>query len=936
MKSFSIRSKFLIGVISLLFLLGASIITLLQTTIRDRLVRELEQRGVSIARHFAEVATNPFLTESNVIVEMLAEDYLKTENDLEYIFAVNQKNEVVAQTFGKGFPVDLLTANRLAPGQEYRVAPLKTEKGIIYDVAVPIMKGELGVVHCGISAASINKSIDNITGWTTRIIFLMLLLVSLCAALFAKALTEPLKVLAKGSETVGKGDLSHRITIDRQDELGQLADAFNSMTENLQRTTVTRDYMDRILNTMLDALVVLSPERTIQSVNRAFCQMLGYTSDELLGQPVEVFSVGPHEPFDQKQVSRLGQEGCIVGVEQTFHTKDGRDIPVLTSLAEMNDENGNLQGIICAAQDISNLKRTEQELHLKQSELEELNENLEVTVQMRTNQLASANEGLLAEIAERRRTEQELVHAKELAEVASRAKSNFLATMSHEIRTPLNAIIGMADLLRDSSMTPEQREYLGILHRSGMNLLELIKDILDLSKVEAGLMEFEALPFDLEDVVDRTCEMLAIRTHEKGLELTCSIDPAVPLALQGDANRLRQVLINLVSNAVKFTASGEINLEVKTSSIAQDEVILQFAVADTGIGIPQDKIDTIFEKFSQADSSITRNYGGSGLGLAISKKLLENMGGQIWVESQVGRGSTFFFTIRLGTRPAISPESHTGMDLAGVRTLIVDDNSHSRAIARGMLGRWGGVADEAADETDALAKINRATESGNPYRLLLLDSRLAGTDGFHIVEHLQQDQSLLHATIMMLTSDHRANDIKRLNDFGVVSHLLKPLKRRELGRVIAETLRSEETTSPSPALKATPLAAHNRQVRILLAEDAEDNRLILRLFLKNTPFKVEEAVNGQEAVEKFKTGSYDLVLMDVQMPVMDGLNATRAIRRLEQERALQPTPIIALTAHTYAEDIQNCLAAGCDLHISKPIRRNALLETLDRYAGGVT
>lgn len=939
-KPVSIRSKFLLGVISLLSLLGVIFIVLIQTTVHDRLVKELQLRGVSIARHFAEVATNPFLTESTILVEMLAEDYLASENDLTYIFAVNQKNEVVAQTFGKTFPTDLLTVNRISADKPYSIVPLNTEKGLVYDIAVPVMKGELGVVHCGMSADSIKKSIDNITGWTTRIIVGAIILVSLIAVFFARALTRSLQALAVGAETVGRGNLSHRIHISERDEVGQLAEAFNLMAENLQRTTVSKEYMDRLLNTMHDALVVLSPDHTIQTVNRAFCELLGYSGSELIGKSAEVFLFRNQEFLNREQTTMLAQDGFIEGIEQAYCRKDGREIPVLASLAKMLDETGTLQGIICAAQDISSLKQTERELQLKSEELEELNQSLEETVQIRTRQLARSNEGLKKEIVERKRAEQELLHAKDLAEVANRAKSNFLANMSHEIRTPLNAVIGMADMLRESDMTPEQQEYLGILHRSGLTLLELIRDLLDLTKIEAGRMELETIPFDLEEVIDRTNEMLAVKAHEKGLELTCRIDPGTPLLLQGDPNRLRQVLTNLIGNAIKFTASGEIRLEVKATAVEQGHAEIRFAVSDTGIGIPPDKIDTIFDKFSQADSSITRQYGGSGLGLAISKLLLEQMGGKIWVESQVGRGSTFFGSVRLEVQPAALPDSEFfTRHLAGIKALIVDDNASARAVTRELLACWGAEADTAADSDGALAALHTAREAGDPYRLLLMDSRLAASDGIKVMEQLLlQDPTLLTRTIMMLSADHPSSDIRRLYELGITVHLLKPLKRRELRQTITKILHLPQAGHQSAMRKethATPTPSQD-MVRILLAEDAEDNRQIFRLFLKSTRFVLDEAENGAVAVEKFKTGSYAMVLMDMQMPIMDGLSATKAIRQLEKERDLTPTPIIALTAFTSTEDIQNCLAAGCDLHISKPVRKDKLIETIVNTAGGAT
>jgi PAS domain S-box-containing protein len=726
----------------------------------------------------------------------------------------------------------------------------------------------------------------------------VLLLVSVWAT--RRFIVRPVALIQEGICHFEQGDLSHRVPIVTRDELAMVANSLNAMADQLARMLESsREEEKRFRALFEDAPVAyheIDAQGIVRHVNRAECAMLGFDPADMLGRPIWEFVAPEQRALSRDAVrKKLSGQLPLVPIQREYVRLDGGRLIVEIHESLIRDADGAIAGI----------------------------------------------RSVMLDITARKQAEEALQKAKEAAEAAAQAKSQFLANMSHEIRTPLSGVIGMTSLLLDTPLTPEQRRYVEILRGSGEALLGVVNQILDFSRAEAGKLALSEVAFELAEVVEGAAELVAGQCHAKGLELSVFLPSGLPGRLRGDPERLRQVLVNLLGNAVKFTDQGEVAVEVSCDHEDARYLMLRFSVRDTGIGLPPDAGRWLFQPFMQADGSAARRFGGVGLGLALSRQLVELMGGQIGVESQPGRGSLFWFTARFEkqsdseARPGEAPEH-----LAGARVLIVDDNATTRFVLRRYLTAWQARTHEVSSAAEALAELRRAARSGEPWQLAIADVQMPETNGMELAKLIREDPLLRQTPLVLLATleDLRGRDLAGKS--GAATCLLKPVKRAQLLQCIASILAQQAPQSddrgeplhegPPPQQRAEKRPETRR---ILVAEDNPVNQLVLLQLLARLGYSADAVANGKAAVEAVCRGGYDLVLMDCQMPEMDGFEATARIREAEKQTRLPRTPIIAVTAHALPDDRVKCLEAGMDDYLSKPVAPNLLAEVLERWAG---
>jgi len=688
--------------------------------------------------------------------------------------------------------------------------------------------------------------------------------------------------------------------------------------EITRRESIARDLAESeaMLRTIFDSTVdlitiVRLSDDCLIDVNQAV-EQFGVTRAAVLGSSMLESGVWPNAAVRAEFLEEVVRKGVVRNREFPMLRPDGAPVPMLVSAAIA--EIGGEKCIVAVWRDIGTLKANEREL----------------------------------------------IAAREAALAASQAKSDFLSGMSHEIRTPMNAILGMSELLADTPLNDQQRKYLAVMQTNGNSLIALINDILDLAKVESGRLTLEQSPFDLETLIGAVGETFAVSAHAKGLELVMNLEPNVPRNLIGDPLRLKQVLINLVGNAIKFTAHGEVTVTVECAPGIGAPALLRFAVADTGIGIAEGKLPRLFSSFTQADSSVARQYGGSGLGLSIVRRLVELMDGRTWAESRLGVGSTFYFTASLRVNASVPAAAEIADDapapqsqLAGLRALVVDDNRVNRMVVHEIMAARGAEVSEAESGVTALGELKSARHGGRPYDLMILDCQMPDMDGFQVVEQMRSSADRDDTVVLMLTSTDLNLQIPRVRELGLDAYIVKPVRRAELLAAIATALAARERAGLPDAVPKKPAAANGetrangdaREValpvakvaeaataqpaaRLLLADDSADNRLLISSYLRRMSYQIDEARDGDEAFRKATAAHYDLILMDLQMPVVDGLAATQMIRAWELANGAPRTPIIVLTASVLEDDVRRTFAAGADAHLSKPVTRAMLLQTI--------
>lgn len=785
---------------------------------------------------------------------------------------------------------------------------------------IPILKDNeiLGEVSVTYTTAKIEQNLVDIRN---RMMLLMLIMLTILLVIYFKIsniISKPVNSIIESLQLLDKGDLMHKMKLTSEDEFQQIQNHFNKMVKSIRiskgelETTniqLVEEIIERektelelsqqqgilfnIISNVPYSVFWKDTELTYVGCNENFAKGLDCKMTDIIGKNDYYLVDEEIADFYAKLDNQVIQHNKpIIELEHTFERR-GKSVTISMSRVPLRDERGRTIGIV----------------------------------------------GIYADITERKLKEKELILAKESAEIANKAKTEFLANMSHEIRTPMNGIMGMAEILVHTKLDKEQEKYVGLIRTSTDSLLQVINDILDISKIEANKIELEEIEFDLVEVVEKTIDTFAVAAHTKGIELLYWLSPAIQTKLIGDPGRLKQILINIIGNAVKFTQTGEVRLRVDSVEDRNNQTTLKFNISDTGIGIPEDKLNAIFESFAQADNSYTRQYGGTGLGLSISKKLVSLMGGQLGVSSNLAQGSTFYFTLPFEYRyPRLFQIPELPMDLRGLNVIVTDDNKSVRNILKASLQNMGCKVRLAEDGIECLSAIVYGS-SYKTYDVVLLDLHMPEMDGITVLEKLQSHLNLGKTVIMLINSidaKDAKSDLQICQRLGVKHYLVKPLKITEIHQTIIELATAKEVaagnviaevaTDQKENITAAP-PKPNKKMKVLVVEDHAINQNITRILLENMGHEVTLAANGQQAIDMF-SDIYDLVLMDIQMPGVDGLTATKEIR---QKRGGKRIPIIALTAHAQSGDKERFLESGMDDYIAKPYKAKEFYRIVSKY-----
>jgi PAS domain S-box-containing protein len=727
---------------------------------------------------------------------------------------------------------------------------------------------------------------------------------------------KPVQVIHTHYDTNGSPiftDVTAAPIFNEKNEVVQIIEVCTDITERKRAEEALKRSEGRyrqIIENSVDMIYTLDLNGAFKYVSPSLARVLGYEPEFFLGKNASMMIASEDREKSKNAFLRRLQNENVPAYELGLCNSIGEKISVEIISGPTYDRDGKITGTQAVLRNITERKQAEKDIILAKEKVEAVNMELELAMR-------HANKMTLR------------------AESANQAKSDFLANMSHEIRTPMNGVIGMTGLLLDTQLDPEQREYAEIVRNSAEALLAIINDILDFSKIEAGKLTIEHIDFDLRATLDEMNDVLAIKAQEKGLEFLCGIDPDVPAMLKGDPGRIRQCLINLISNAVKFTAKGEVVLSIGLDAENEKSATLRFAVIDTGIGIPDKKKQRLFDSFTQVDSSITRQYGGTGLGLAICKQLAELMGGEIGFSSEDGAGSIFWFTAHLKKQPEALPVMPVG-EIKDKHVLIVDDNAISRNMLATQLKYWQCQIDEAQDANEALEKLRAAASDNDPFDIALIDYHMPGISGETLGAHIKEDPSISDTQLLLMTSFGRREESPRLEKIGFAAHLTKPVKQSHLYDCLLLVTGQKNAISHIESEAAintnTSPEEHKRRVRILIAEDNFTNQTVALKLLEKMGYRADAVANGLEAVNALKTVPYDLVLMDVQMPEMDGFAATKTIRDQNSGVLNHNIPIIAMTAHAMDGDRENCLKRGMDDYITKPVSPEKLSRAIQKWS----